>query len=184
MIRFVDKTGLLSPASGADCEPCCAPSQPAYRPASGARLSIPAAVGHSAADWSHPKNGQRRLKLASGGGSGARRCHRDCRSYADSCDLIAGFAHDLEAETVEREDLARLRDRRSVLVQVGWPRGRWPDEPELTLAVRRVDWEGIGWGWGHCRARRVEACLTGRRGAGRDPASPSHDRQSRLVRPA
>ena len=66
-----------------------------------------------------------------------------------------------------RRLVARLRDRRSVLVQVGWPAGRWPEEPELTLAVRRVHWEGIGWGWGHCRARRIEAELTGRRGAGR-----------------
>ena len=39
---------------------------------------------------------------------------------------------------------ARIRERRSLLVQVGWPAHRWPEEPELTLAVSRAHWEGIG----------------------------------------
>jgi hypothetical protein len=66
-----------------------------------------------------------------------------------------------------RRLVARLRERRSVLVQVGWPTACWPEEPELSMHCREVHWEGIGWGWGHCRARRVEVELSGRRGAGR-----------------
>jgi hypothetical protein len=66
-----------------------------------------------------------------------------------------------------RRLVARVRERRSLLVQVGWPRHRWPEEPELTLTTTQTSWEGIGTGWGHCRARRVEVEGRGRRAANR-----------------
>lgn len=66
-----------------------------------------------------------------------------------------------------RRLVARVRERRSVLVQVGWPPNRWPEEPELVLATSAASWEGIGAGWGHCRARRVEVAVRGRRAANR-----------------
>jgi hypothetical protein len=66
-----------------------------------------------------------------------------------------------------RRLVARLRERRSLLVQVGWPAHRWPEEPESSLVVSRACWEGIGVGWGHCRARRVEVEARGKRGAAR-----------------
>jgi hypothetical protein len=66
-----------------------------------------------------------------------------------------------------RRLVARVRERRSVLVEVGWPPGLWPEAPEVTLAAECCEWEGIGEGWGHCRARRVEVEATGRRGGGR-----------------
>jgi hypothetical protein len=62
---------------------------------------------------------------------------------------------------------ARVRERRSLLVQVGWPPHRWPEEQELAFTVARAHWEGIGAGWGHCRARRVEVVSRGRRSADR-----------------
>jgi hypothetical protein len=66
-----------------------------------------------------------------------------------------------------RRLVARVRERRSVLVQVGWPPNRWPEEPELVLGTSAACWEGIGVGWGHCRARRVAVTVRGRRAAGR-----------------
>lgn len=66
-----------------------------------------------------------------------------------------------------RRLVARLRERGAVLVQVGWPSGRWPERAELTLDVEAARWEGIGEGWGCCRARRVAVAASGRRGAER-----------------
>jgi hypothetical protein len=66
-----------------------------------------------------------------------------------------------------RRLVARTRERRAVLVQVGWPPGRWPEPPELNFTTVGAHWEGIGQGWGHCRARRVEVEGRGRRGASR-----------------
>ena len=66
-----------------------------------------------------------------------------------------------------RRLVARVRERRGVLVQVHWPSGCWPEATDLVFASQRSVWEGIGEGWGHCRARRVEVVASGRRGAGR-----------------
>lgn len=66
---------------------------------------------------------------------------------------------------------ARVRERGSVLVQVGWPSSCWPDRPDLTVSAGPLDpaepWEGIGPGHGHLRARRVSVRVQGRRGADR-----------------
>jgi hypothetical protein len=62
---------------------------------------------------------------------------------------------------------ARVRERRAVLVQVGWPEGAWPDAPDLEARVAWARWEGLGAGWGHARARRVGVAVSGRRGADR-----------------
>jgi hypothetical protein len=66
-----------------------------------------------------------------------------------------------------RRLVARVRERRSVLVQVGWPSNRWLEEPELVLTTPTARWEGIGAGWGHCRVRRVAVGVRGRRAADR-----------------
>jgi hypothetical protein len=52
---------------------------------------------------------------------------------------------------------ARLRQRGSVLVACGaWPR------TEATLRVTGSDWRGLGEGYGHLTAHRVEVAVTGR----------------------
>lgn len=66
-----------------------------------------------------------------------------------------------------RRLVARIRERRSLLVQVGWPPRHWPEEPEMTLVASGAHWEGIGEGWGYCRARRVEVGSRGRRSGDR-----------------
>jgi hypothetical protein len=52
---------------------------------------------------------------------------------------------------------ARLRQREGVLVCCGsWPR------PEATMTVDESSWLGLGAGYGHLTARRVEVLVTGR----------------------
>jgi hypothetical protein len=61
---------------------------------------------------------------------------------------------------------ARARERGSVLVVLG-ASATWPDAADVELAIRNEEWQGIGDGHGHLRARQVivEAC--GRRAASR-----------------
>jgi NADPH:quinone reductase-like Zn-dependent oxidoreductase len=63
---------------------------------------------------------------------------------------------------------ARVRERGSVLVVLETGRAPWPESPDLRLSVVRSDWEGLGMGHGHLRARRVEVSSTGRRAAVRE----------------
>jgi hypothetical protein len=72
-----------------------------------------------------------------------------------------------------RRVAARLRERGSVLVQVGWPSRTWPERTDLEVDARpragapALGWEGIGEGHGHLQARAVTLEARGRRGADR-----------------
>jgi hypothetical protein len=66
-----------------------------------------------------------------------------------------------------RRVVARLRERGSVLLQVGWPERAWPERAELCLRGRSLGWTGIGEGHGHLQGRRVEITVGGRHGADR-----------------
>lgn len=67
---------------------------------------------------------------------------------------------------------ARARERGVVMVVLdgGGPAGAfgWPESPDFRLAVVRSAWDGLGVGYGHLRARRVEVALSGRRAAVRE----------------
>ncbi len=60
---------------------------------------------------------------------------------------------------------ARARERGSVLVVAS---GRWPEAPDVRLAVVRSQWMGPGAGDGRLRARRVEVVGGGRGAASRE----------------
>jgi hypothetical protein len=63
---------------------------------------------------------------------------------------------------------ARARDAGSVLVLLlPDARGVWPDAPDVRLDITASEWSGIGDGYGHLHARRVEVSATGRRAAAR-----------------
>ena len=66
-----------------------------------------------------------------------------------------------------RRLVARVRERQSVLIPVGWPAGSAAEGPDVTLTVVAAHWEGIGQGWGYGQARRATVAVTGRRGADR-----------------
>jgi hypothetical protein len=66
-----------------------------------------------------------------------------------------------------RRLVARARERRAVLVVIDDPVGKWPEAPDLRLAVGPGTWVGIEAGHGHLRGRRVEVVAAGRRGATR-----------------
>ncbi len=85
----------------------------------------------------------------------------------DGFDLVLVGPPPRLAATAARRLGARVRERGAVLVQVGWPPGRWPEPAELAVTVEASVWEGIGQGWGSCRARRVAVAVGGRRGADR-----------------
>jgi hypothetical protein len=61
---------------------------------------------------------------------------------------------------------ARARERQAVLVVLG-PPAWWPEGPDVRLAVKRGEWEGLGSGHGHIGGRRVNVTASGRRGAAR-----------------
>jgi len=67
---------------------------------------------------------------------------------------------------------ARVRERGVVMVVLdgGGRAGAfgWPESPDFKLAVVRSAWDGLGVGYGHLRARRVEVALSGRRAAARE----------------
>lgn len=69
---------------------------------------------------------------------------------------------------------ARARERGSVLVVAS---GRWPEAPDVRLAVTRSEWVGPGAGDGRLRGRRVEVV-----GGGRGAAS--QERRATLWLPA
>jgi len=47
------------------------------------------------------------------------------------------------------------------------PAGPWPDAPDIRLDITASEWSGIGDGYGHLYARRVEVSASGRRAAAR-----------------
>lgn len=75
--------------------------------------------------------------------------------------------------TAARRLIARARERGVVLIRPfgahapSFRRDRWPIGPDVHFRVMNVAWSGIGQGWGHGSARRVDVEVTGRRAAGR-----------------
>ena len=68
-----------------------------------------------------------------------------------------------------RRLVARAREQGTVLAVLEPPGGRrWPEGPDLRLAVAHANWDGLGWGHGYLRSRRVEVVTTGRRAAARE----------------
>jgi hypothetical protein len=63
-----------------------------------------------------------------------------------------------------RRLIARARERGAVLVQVG---GGWAEGADVRLDVASAEWQGLGEGHGHLRARRVTVQSGGRRDASR-----------------
>lgn len=86
-------------------------------------------------------------------------------SLAEGFDVVLAGPPPRVTAAMARRLTARLRERGAVLVQVGWPGTRWPEGPDVVLDAEEAHWEGIGQGWGCCRARRVAVAATGRRGA-------------------
>jgi hypothetical protein len=92
-----------------------------------------------------------------------------------------------------RRLVARAREQGAVLAVLEPAGGRrWPDGPDLRLAVAHANWEGLGCGHGYLRARQVEVRTTGRRAAARerrtvlmlpDPADPGGDQDLRACLP-
>jgi hypothetical protein len=90
-----------------------------------------------------------------------------------------------------RRLVARAREQGAVLAVLEPPRvRRWPDGPDLRLSVASASWEGLGWGHGYLRSRRVEVVTTGRRAAARErrtvlllpgPAGKSGDQDGGLL---
>jgi hypothetical protein len=84
--------------------------------------------------------------------------------------VLVAPGHRIAHQAVRRL-AARARERGSVLVPVTGPAGRfagsWPEAPELRLGVTAAHWDGLGWGHGHLRSRRVTVEATGRRGLAR-----------------
>lgn len=60
---------------------------------------------------------------------------------------------------------ARVRERGTVLVHVADVDRVWPEGPDIALTITSGNWQGLGEGHGHLRARRVEVAATGRRRA-------------------
>jgi hypothetical protein len=61
---------------------------------------------------------------------------------------------------------ARARERGSVLVRLG-SSSDWPESADASLTVVSTEWEGLGDGHGHLRARRAVVEAGGRRGLDR-----------------
>lgn len=101
--------------------------------------------------------------------------------------VLAGPTPHLRRQQADRLT-ARLRERGSLLVRVGWPSRGWPGRSELSLRGVDVAWAGLGAGYGHLQARRVTVELTGRRGADRPRRAelwlPGPDGAVRVVEPA
>lgn len=67
-----------------------------------------------------------------------------------------------------RRLVARTRERGTVLVVLEPSGSRWPEAPDLRLAVTGARWDGLGWGHGHLRCRRLDVVVSGRRAAARE----------------
>jgi hypothetical protein len=63
-----------------------------------------------------------------------------------------------------RRLMARVRERGAVLAVLG---AGWPETVDVRLGVEVEAWEGLGRGWGHLAARRVDLVVSGRRVGGR-----------------
>jgi hypothetical protein len=68
--------------------------------------------------------------------------------------------------TMAAKVVARVRERRSVLVVAGGRSG-WPEPPDIHLSIDSMQWDGAGTGEGYLQRRLVSVSATGRRAAAR-----------------
>lgn len=85
----------------------------------------------------------------------------------DSMDVLLVAPGRRVRPTAARKLAARARERGAVLLALQPPGVRWPEPPDVHLAVRTVRWDGLEHGAGHLRCRLVEVVATGRRAASR-----------------
>lgn len=85
-------------------------------------------------------------------------------TLVDALDVVLVRARHRVAGNDARRLIARVRERGAVLVVLG---DGWPEAPDFRLHVTRAEWQGIGDGHGHLRARRVTVEASGRRSAAR-----------------
>lgn len=107
-----------------------------------------------------------RLALVAGPGAGSWAAA--VAAVVDAVDVVLVRPGHRVGPTDARQLVARARERGVVLVRVGGP--EWPEGPDVRLTVRSVTWHGLGEGYGHLRARRVEVVVEGRRAAARPRA--------------
>ena len=62
---------------------------------------------------------------------------------------------------------ARARERGAVLIVHG-DQGKWPETPSVRLVAASSEWDGLGEGYGHLRAHRIDVVVTGRGSASRE----------------
>lgn len=88
-------------------------------------------------------------------------------ALTDAVDLVLARPPAPVATSIQRRLSARCRERGSVMLQVGGAPGLWATAPDLVVSAGASEWQGVGSGHGHLRARRVEVSVDGRRGADR-----------------
>jgi len=82
----------------------------------------------------------------------------------DGMDLVVVCPPGPPRAAAVRRLAARARERRAVLVVLA-RHGRWPEGPDIFLAMEGGTWQGVGSGHGHLRGRRVTVAVTRRRAA-------------------
>ena len=86
-------------------------------------------------------------------------------ALVDAFEVVLVQATDPVRTRDARRLAARTRERDGVLVQVG--SRPWPEGADVTFEVTDAEWDGLGEGYGHLRARRVTVVGGGRREASR-----------------
>jgi hypothetical protein len=87
--------------------------------------------------------------------------------FLDGMDVVLVCPPGAVRPGVARRLAARARERRAVLVVLSRSH-RWPEGPDVRLAVGTGGWRGPDGGHGHLEERRAEVVATGRRGAARE----------------
>jgi hypothetical protein len=93
-------------------------------------------------------------------------------SLLDGVDLLLLRTPTRARPADARRLASRVRERGTVMMVLDRSRSgraeRWPESPDLRLTVVQSAWAGLGVGYGHLEARKVEVMLTGRRAAARE----------------